>query len=277
MKKLLILFLSISLLIFTGCSKTESTSEEKQTIKVGISGGDERIWNYISKKAKEDNINIEVIRFSDYTQPNLALAEGEIDINAFQTVAFFKSFTTEHKLDLTPIGTTVLAPMGLYSEKFKNIKDLPDNAKIAVPDDVSNQGRALLLLEKAGLIKLKEGFNGLGGPEEIIKNDKNIEIIPLAAAQTPRALQDVDASIINNGIAVDAGFNLTDSIFHEDETATRYVNIIAANTKDKDRKDFKKIVEIYHSDDVKKFIEKEYDGNMVPTFLPLSEIKPFIQ
>ena len=250
-----------------------SDGEEKKEIKLGVSGTDTRIWDYVAKEAEKEGIEIEIVTFSDYVLPNTALAEGELDVNAFQTVAYFDQFIKEHKLDLVPIATTVIAPMAIFSEKYESIEDIPDGAKIAVPNDTSNEGRALMLLEEAGLIKLEEGFDGLGSVESITENPKNLEIVPVVAAQTPRVLPDVAASVINNGIANDAGLNPTKgSIYHEDETASDYINIIAVREEDKENETLNKVAELYQSEGTKEFIEKEYDGNLIPTFVPLSDI-----
>jgi D-methionine transport system substrate-binding protein len=275
MKKLLLSIIIITLAIIgAGCAE-EKTSEGKEstTVKLGVSGTDTRIWDFVAKKAEKEGINIEIVSFSDYVAPNTALAEGEIDVNAFQTVAYFDVFIKEHNLDLVPIATTVLAPMGIYSEKYKDVKDIPDGAKIALPNDASNQGRALLLLQEAGLIELPKDFDPNGDLTQIKENPKNIEFVPVVPAQTPRALPDVAASVINNGIAGDAGLSpLEDAIFVESETATPYLNIIAVQAKDKDNKTYKRIAELYQSEDTAEFIEKEYKGNMIPTFVPLSNI-----
>jgi D-methionine transport system substrate-binding protein len=274
MKKLLLSIIIITLAIISAaCAEKTSEGKESTTVKLGVSGTDTRIWDFVAKKAKKEGINIEIVSFSDYVAPNTALAEGEIDVNAFQTVAYFDVFIKEHKLDLVPIATTVLAPMGIYSEKYKDVKDIPDGAKIALPNDASNQGRALLLLQEAGLIELPEDFDPNGDLTQIKDNPKNIEFVAVVPAQTPRALPDVAASVINNGIAGDAGLSpLKDAIFHESETATPYLNIIAVQAKDKDNKTYKRLAELYQSEDTAKFIEKEYKGNMIPTFVPLSNI-----
>ncbi|MBP2242030.1 D-methionine transport system substrate-binding protein [Cytobacillus eiseniae] len=273
MKKLLLSIIIFAFAVVSVACSSETSGSEKVKVKVGVSGSDTRIWDFVSEKAAKEGIEVEVISFSDYVQPNIALAEGELDVNAFQTVAYFDTFIEEHNLDLSPIATTVLAPMGLYSDKYESVDDIPEGAKIAVPNDVSNMGRALLLLEEAGLIKLTDDYDGNGSLDKIVENPKNLEIIEMVAAQTPRVLPDVAASIINNGIAVDAGFTPTkDSIFHESETATPYVNIIATRTEDKDNKHFQKLASLYQEDDVAEFIKKEYKGNTIPTFIPLSDI-----
>jgi D-methionine transport system substrate-binding protein len=274
MKKLLLSIIIVALAIIgAGCAEKTSEGKESTTVKLGVSGTDTRIWDFVAKKAEKEGINIEIVSFSDYVAPNTALAEGEIDVNAFQTVAYFDVFIKEHNLDLVPIATTVLAPMGIYSEKYKDVKDIPDGAKIALPNDASNQGRALLLLQEAGVIELPKDFDPNGDLTQIKENPKNIEFVPMVPAQTPRALPDVAASVINNGIAGDAGLSpLEDAIFVESETATPYLNIIAVQAKDKDNKTYKRLAELYQSEDTAEFIEKEYKGNMIPTFVPLSNI-----
>jgi D-methionine transport system substrate-binding protein len=276
MKKVLLLALLVvfaTAMAACGNSKTSGGDTKEQTVKIGVSGSDTRVWDFVAKKAKKEGINIEIVRFSDYVQPNIALSEGDLDANAFQTISYFNAFKKEHKLDLAPIATTVIAPMGIYSEKYKKVEDVPEGGKIAVPNEATNMGRAFLLLQEAGLIKLPADFDGNGSLDKIVENPKHLKIEPVVAGQTPRVLPDVDASIINNGIAVDAGFNpVKDSIFHEDNTAKPYINIIASRTEDKDKKVLKRIGELYQEDDVAEFIKKEYKGATIPTFVPLSDI-----
>jgi D-methionine transport system substrate-binding protein len=271
MRKIIVILLSLFVITgaLTGCGQAKG-----ETIKVGITGSDTRVWDYIKEKAKKEGINIEVVTFNDYVQPNLALADGDIDANAFQTITYFNEFKKQRHLSLTAIGTTVLAPMGLYSKKYKEVKSIPNGSTITIPNDPTNAGRALLLLQKAGLIGLKKGFDGHGSIEAITSNPKKLNIVPVEAPQTPRSLEDAAAAVINNGIAVDAGFNpIKDPIFREDQTAMRYINIIAVQTKDKDNPKLQKLVKIYQSKDVQKQIEKIYKGAQIPTVVPISEIE----
>ncbi|NQD67854.1 MetQ/NlpA family ABC transporter substrate-binding protein [Bacillus haikouensis] len=269
---------SIAILLFTlilsGCSgDSVSGSEDKKVVKVGVNGSGVPIWDYMKEKAAKEGIEIEIVEFADYVRPNQALADGDIDLNAFQTISYFDSFVKEHNLDLVPIGTTIIAPMGIYSEKHKSVEDLPEGSKVAVPQEATNLGRALLLLEEAGLVKLKEGFDQSQGLEAIKENPKNLEFTPVVAAQTPRVLPDVAASIINNGVAVEAGFvPVEDSIYIEGAESKPFINIIAAQEKDKDNKTYKKIVELYQEDDVAEHIKETYKDSLIPTFVPVSEL-----
>jgi len=283
-KKLLIVFtLMLSVAgILAGCGSEESSeksasgnekAQEEVTLKIGLNGSGVPIWEFVKKKAAKEGINLELVEFSDYVRPNLAVAAGDIDLNAFQTVAYFDTFIEERDLDLAPIATTIIAPMGIYSEKIKDIKGFPENGKIALPQEASNMGRALLLVEQAGLIKLSDEFNGIGNLSFIEENPKNIEFIPVVAAQTPRVLPDVTASIINNGVAVEAGFiPVQDAIFIEDETATPYINIIAARADETDKEVFKKLVEIYQTEEVAQHIRDVFNDSLIPTFVPLEDI-----
>ena len=271
-KKSILLILSL-LLTFTslvGCSKATSSKGGTTTIKLGITGEDQGIWKSVGERLAKENIKLEVLSFSDYNRPNLALSDGELDANAFQTIAFFDKFKSDHKLDLASIGYTVLAPMGIYSEKLKDLKELKDGSKVAIPNDASNGGRALILLQSAGFIKLKDGVGIAPTVKDIIDNPKKLEIIELVATQIPRSIKDVDIAAINNGVAVQAGYSpVNDSIFIEDtkDPATKnYFNIIAVKSKDKDNPALKKLIQAYQTEETKKLIEQIYKGSVIPAF-----------
>ncbi|MCO0598884.1 MetQ/NlpA family ABC transporter substrate-binding protein [Peribacillus butanolivorans] len=276
MKKILLTIMVLALAVVgAACgNKAESTgnSDDVKTVKVGVSSGDTRTWEYIVDLAKKDGLNIELVTFNDYIQPNLALSEGEIDANSFQTVAYFDEFVQDQNLKLEAIGSTVIAPMGLYSKKHKDLKDLPNGATVAVPNEATNFGRALLLLQEAGLITLKEEFNGSGSLDIIKENPKNLKIKPVAAGNTPRLLDDADASAINNNFAVEAGLTLKDALFHESKTAKPYINIIAVKKGNADRPELQKLVELYQSKEVEAFIEKTFKGNTIPAYVSVDEL-----
>ncbi|MED4128738.1 MULTISPECIES: MetQ/NlpA family ABC transporter substrate-binding protein [Shouchella] len=255
----------------------ESYSPENPVhVKVGITGTDSPEWDEISEIAAEEGIELEIVRFSDYTQPNQALADGSIDINAFQTVSFFDNFKEEHNLDLTAIGSTVLAPMGLYSDKYESVEDIPDGADITIDKEVTNQARNLMLLAEAGLIELEDDFGVTSGLNQIKANPKNLNLTEIAPATAPRIMQDVDAAVINNGFAVDAGLSPTDdAIYREDETATPYINIIAAQTEEQDNPVLLRLVELYQSEEIEQLIIEEHKGARIPTFISLEELNSY--
>lgn len=198
-KRNLLHLITLLVLVFfiTGCGAGSG-----KKYKVGINGSTSRQWEHIKKEAAKKGINLEIVYFSDYVQPNRALVDKEVDINAFQTLSFLNTFNETNKQDITPIGTTILAPMGIYSKKLKSLDELPEKAKVTIPNDPSNQGRALKLLEKAGLIKLKDSNGKIISNNDIAENPKQLEIIPLAANQLPQTLNDTEISVINNGVAV---------------------------------------------------------------------------
>ncbi|ADE68632.1 MULTISPECIES: MetQ/NlpA family ABC transporter substrate-binding protein [Priestia] len=276
MKKPIFLLLLLFILVITGCSNSSSSANSKEAkIKVGIRSSELRTWEFIKEKAKKQGLDIELVNFSSAYDPNQALAEGEIDVNAFQHVAYLDSFNQKNGTDIVPIGTTIIAPLGLYSEKYKSLKDIPNGAQIAVPNDPSNWGRALVLLQEADLITVVEGFDGNGGEDKIKSNPKNLKIVPVDSASTPRVMQDTAASIINNGVAVEAGLSLKDALIHENKTAKPYINVIAARKKDQDKVYLKKLVKVYQSKSTAAFIKKTYKGNYIPTFISLKELNTY--
>ncbi|WEG12199.1 MetQ/NlpA family ABC transporter substrate-binding protein [Pullulanibacillus sp. KACC 23026] len=285
MKKIIVVVLGLFMLIAaSACGSSQnsdssnSDSNKPVTVKVGISPAELPTWNLVQKLAKKKGIHIQIVKFSDYVQPNIALNNGDIDLNAFQTVIYFDSFKKDHNLDLSAIGTTAIWPMGIYSKKVKSVKDIKDGSQIIVPNDATNESRALALLQKAGLITLKDGYNGTQGIEFIKDNPKHLKITPVDAGQTPRGLDDATASVINCDMAINAGLNpTTDPIFHEDASNKAYVNIIAAKTKDKDNKTYKEIVDIFHEKQVQDFIKKQYKGAAIPVVKPIDQITNYNQ
>lgn len=261
------------LLVATGCGKSDASSAKtdtkEKTVKLGVIGSDTDVWDDVKDRLKDEGINLEYVKFTDYNQPNAALADGSIDLNSFQHQFFLDNYNKEHGTDLVSIGNTVNAPLGIYSEKIKDVKELKDGAKISIPNDVTNGGRALLLLQTAGLIKVDPSKGQTPTVSDITENSKNLKISELDASQTARSLQDVDAAVINSGVAVDAGFTPTkDSIFLEpvDDNARPYVNIIVARKEDENNKTYQKVVDAYQTKATEKVIEKTSKGSSIPAW-----------
>ncbi|OQO71094.1 metal ABC transporter substrate-binding protein [Enterococcus villorum] len=262
----------VAIVWLAGCGQgkadTKSTSKET-TVKLGIIGEDTDVWDNVKARLKKENIDLEYVKFTDYNQPNAALADGSIDLNAFQHQFFLDNYNKEHGTDLVSIGNTVNAPLGIYSNKIKKISEVKEGAKVAIPNDVTNGGRALLLLQTAGLIKVDPAKGQTPTVSDITENSKKLAISELDASQTARALNDVDLSVINSGVAVDAGFTPTkDAIFLEpvDDSARPYVNIIVARKEDEDNSTYKKIVDAYQTEETAKVIEKTSKGSSVPAW-----------
>ena len=249
-----------------------STADATEPVKVtlGVVGEVNEPWDYVIEELKEkENIEVELVKFTDYTTPNNALAEGEIDLSSFQTEIFMDNYNKDHGTELTTIGYTVMAPLGLYSEKITSINELKDGDTIAIPNDVSNEGRALILLQTAGLIKLDTAAGLVPTTEDVIENRLNLQFQTLESNQTARALQDVTASVINSGMAVDAGFIPSeDAVFLEPvtEDSKPYYNVIAALSEDVDNEVFQTIVAYYQSEGTAKVIEESSKGSQFPVW-----------
>lgn len=278
MKKLTKLFalLSVSALILTGCgAKTsdngsDTPGTESTKVKVGVVGtNEEDIWKFVKEKVAAENIDLEIVVFTDYNLPNDALANGDVDLNAFQHYIFLDSYNAERKSELTPIGETFISPLGLYSQKIKDVSEIKEQDTIAIPNDPTNGGRALLLLQSAGLITVDPSKGDTPTVNDITENKLNLVISELDASQTARALPDVAAAVINGGIAVDAGLTpASDAIFLEQLNATSkpYINIIVARPEDKDNETYKKIVEAFRQDDTAEVITKVSNGANIPVW-----------
>ncbi|EPP68428.1 dipeptide ABC transporter glycylmethionine-binding lipoprotein [Staphylococcus epidermidis] len=272
MKKILS-FLIIAILVLEACGGNNS-----KKVTIGVASNDTKAWEKVKELAKKDDIDLEIKHFSDYNVPNKALSDGDIDLNAFQHFAFLDQYKKAHKdTNIEALSTTVLAPLGIYSDKVKNIKDVKKGAQVAIPNDVSNQARALKLLESAGLIKLKKNFGLNGTTKDIESNPKDLKIKAVDAQQTARALSDVDISVINNGVATKAGKDAKkDPIYLEkasSDAVKPYINVVAVNSKDKDNKTYKKIIELYHSKEAQKALKEDTKDGEKPVDLSKKEIK----
>jgi len=217
-----------------------------------------------AKIAKEKHgLDVEVIEFEDYVMPNVALSDGSIDANAIQHKPYLDVITKERGLDLVAVGNTFVYPVGAYSKKIKDIKELKDGAKIAIPGDPTNGARALILLDKQGLLKLKDNTNLEASVMDIAENPHNYKISEIEASQVPSVLPDVDLAIINSNYGVNAGLiPKRDALFMEDADSP-YVNIIVVRTADKDKDEVKKFVESYQSKEVEEAAEKAFKGAAV--------------
>ena len=272
MKKLgKLLVAAAFLLLVTGCSNSaaQSGKDATVTVKLGVVGDDTDVWDDVQKRLAKEDIKLEYVKFTDYNQPNDALAQGEIDLNAFQHQFFLDNYNKEHGTDLVSIGNTVNAPLGIYADQLTSVADLKKGATVAIPNDVTNGGRALLLLQTAGLIEVDPAKGQTPTTSDITANKLDLKIEELDASQTARALADVDAAVINSGVAVDAGFTPTkDAIYLEpvDDNARPYVNIIVSRKEDANNKTYQKIVDAYQAKETEKVIEETSKGSSIPAW-----------
>jgi len=235
-----------------------------ETIKVGVTGGPHaQIMEKVKEVAATKGLDIEILEFSDYVVPNQALADGDLNANSFQHQPYLDNQVKDRGFDLVGVAQTVNFPMGVYSKKVKSLDELADGATVAIPNDPTNGGRALLILADKGLIKVDAAKGLKIGPADVTENPKNLEFVELDAAQLPRALDDVDASVINTNYALEAGLDpAKDPIAREGEKAP-YINVIAVKSADKDAAWVKTLVESYHSDAVKAFVAEQFKGAVI--------------
>jgi len=262
----------------TSNSTTSNSKSELKTVKVASVGSDADIWRHIaeSDQAKKAGLKIEVEELNGGVPLNQAVAEGSVDANAFQSIGYLQGFNESNSSKLTPIGTTYIEPMGLYSKKVKSLNDLPNGAKIAIPDNPYNTTRALRLLETAGLIKLPADFKeGTGTPSDIVENKKNFEFLLIDDTTSVRVLDDADLIAIGNTIALEGGLNvLKDALFYEkaDASTITSINVIVVKSGNESNDDYKKLVDLYHDAEVQKFISDKFQGTKVEVKKPISEV-----
>ena len=263
-------------LVFTlaGCgdkAPAEKTAAPAQTaaveLKIGVSPVPHAdIINFVAPTLEKEGVKVKVIEFNDYVQPNLALSEKELDANFFQHKPYLDTFSKEHKLNLAVLTAVHLEPMGVYSKSIKNVADLPDGAKIAVPNDPTNGGRALKVLETAGILKVRPEAGILASPADIVDNPKHVKIVEVEAAQLPRALDDVDAAVINSNYALAAKLNPTKDAIAIESKDSPYTNVVVVRAGDENRPELQKLKNALLTPEVKKFLEEKYQGAVVPAF-----------
>lgn len=250
--------------------KKKDSNTKLEVIKVGASPTPHaKILKEAEKLLEEKGYKLEITEFSDYVQPNKAVDSEQLDANYFQHKPYLDQFNEKNGTDVVSIGAVHYEPFGIYAGKTSSLSELKSGAKVAVPNDVTNEARALLLLEANGILKLKDGAGLDATKNDIVENPKKVEIIEVEAAQTPRSLQDVDVAVINGNFAIAAGLKVKDALATESaesEAAKTFANIIAVRDGDTEKESIKALMEVLQSDEIKKFIETKYDGAVVPIF-----------
>ena len=224
------------------------------------------LLNLVKEDLKTEGVDLKVVEFTDYVTPNLALAEGELDANFFQHFPYLEKFSNERRLNLVSAGKIHVEPLGVFSQKIKDIKDLPNKATIAIPSDPSNGGRALILLHNNGIIKLNDPTNLYVTEFDIVENPKKLKFKPIEAAQLPRVLPDVDAAVINGNYALEAGFSPVEDSLLLEGAESPYANIIAVKSGDESKEDIQKLLKALQSKKVSDYIGANYKGGVVPAF-----------
>ncbi|MFJ4255086.1 MetQ/NlpA family ABC transporter substrate-binding protein [Microbacterium sp. NPDC090003] len=255
---------------------SDSGSSENEVVKIGVVGKGDPQWPAFVDAAAEEGISVELVDFGSYEQPNPALTEGEIDLNQFQHIVYLAGYNEDSGSDLTPIGSTAIYPLGLYSKKYDDVDSIPEGETVAVPDDASNQARALLVLQSAGLVELKSGGTIFSDLADVDTAKSKVKVTALEAALIPTSLPDVAAAIINNDFVQDAGLTFDDAIAQddpEDPNALPYVNIFAARAEDADNETYLKLVEIFQTnEDVQAGLLESSGDTAVPLQTPVADL-----
>ncbi|MDU5508571.1 MetQ/NlpA family ABC transporter substrate-binding protein [Finegoldia magna] len=271
-KKILLVVLALAL-VLTSCAKKESKKEDVQTtntdnkkVVIGVSPAPHK---EISEKAKEilakEGIELEIKEFDDYVTPNTSLQEKDIDLNFYQHIPYLDNFNKERGTKLVSLGAVHLEPMGIYSKKYKSLDELKDGDEVIIPNDATNGARALKLLEENNVIKLKADAGLEATEKDIAENPKNLKFTPVEAATIPRAYEDAAIAVINSNFALEAKLSpKKDAIAIEKSEGNPFANIIAAREEDKDNETYKKVLEAFQSDEVRKYIEEKFDGEIIP-------------
>lgn len=276
MKKLALIFAVVVAFVVSGCGDSAESSTDKNVsadsasdlviLKVGATPNPHaRILENIKDDLKAEGIDLQIVEFSDYVLPNIALNDGELDANFHQHQPHLDKLSEDRKLDLKSIAKIHIEPIGFYSKKIQEISALNDGATIAIPNDPSNGGRALILLNDNEIIKLKDASNLFATEMDIAKNPKKLKIKPVDAAMLPKVINDVDGAVINGNYALQAGMSAKEAIFLEDSRSP-YANILVVRSKDIENPNLLKLKNALTSEKTKKFLEENYKGEVVPAF-----------
>nr|WP_160143125.1 MetQ/NlpA family ABC transporter substrate-binding protein [Halanaerobium hydrogeniformans] len=262
-------FLVLVVLAFVAVASV-SVMADDHVLKVGATPVPHaEILEFVQDDLAEKGIELEIIEFTDYVTPNLSLDDGSIDANYFQHIPYLEQFNADRGLDLVPVARIHVEPIALYSDKYDSLEDIPEGASIAVPNDPSNEGRALILLHNSGVITLDDPENLNATPIDIIDNPKNLRFNELEAAQLPRILPDVAGAVINTNYALEANLNpLEDALVIEDSDSP-YVNVLVVRSEDQNNEKIEILRDVLNSQKVEDFILEEYQGAVVPAFTPV--------
>ena len=251
-------------------SAAANTGDSDKVITVGATPTPHaEILNAAKSALEAEGYTLDVVEFTDYVQPNTALVDGDLDANYFQHTPYLNNFNKENGTDLAAAFDMHYEPFGIYAGKSDSLDELADGAEVLVPNDVTNEARALLLLQDQGLLTLKEDAGLTATINDITEHPKNLDIVELEAAQLPRSLQDADIAVINGNYAIEAGLKVTDALAVEASdslAAQTYGNVVAVREGDEESNKTKALMEVLTSDDIKEFIETKYDGAVVPLF-----------
>ena len=271
----------LGMVALAGCSAAAADAKaelgtEQRPVKLGVVGASDPYWDVFEKAVEAEGIELEIQDFTEYTQPNPALSEGELDINQFQHIQYLADYNVSAGDDLQPIGATAIYPLSLFSDKYDSVEDIPDGETVVVPNDTTNQARGLLVLQSAGLIELKDGGSSFSTPADVLDSSR-VKVEAVDAAITPTSLPDVAAAIVNNDFVTTAGIDPESAIASDDpadSTAAPYINVFAVKKADVDNEVLAKLVEIYQTNqDVLDGVQEVSGGTAVFATNPADELQ----
>ena len=263
---------------FFGASGLFASDDDADVVTIGTTEGTQDYWPIFVRKAKEQGITINTVNFSDANQPNPALAQGHVDLNLFQHLQFLADYNVSTHNNLAPVGSTYIVPLAIYSEKHDSLDAIPQGASVAIPNDPTNQARALLVLQAAGLVSLRDGGSIKATPTDVLA-DSRVNVVPIAAQQTVTSLPSVDAAVINNNFAQDANLDPSSAIYKDDPkspAAAPYTNVIVARGGDENNARYQKVVKIFHDPEVTAALVAQSKDTAVIVQRPQAELKQIL-
>lgn len=262
----------------TDSAATTETSSSDPVV-IGVVGASDPQWAVFEEQAEEAGIAVELTNFTDYPSINPALSDGTLDLNQFQHILYLAQYNESTGDDLTVLGDTAIFPMGIYSEQYTDVAEIPEGGEITIPNDPTNQGRALLLLQDAGLVTLRDDASAVPAPTDVDQDNSRITVTPVDANNVVTAIGSVDATVVNNDYLADAGLKASDALYLESadsEGAKPYINIWAARAEDQDNETYLQLVEISDSQEFRDALQENSDGSAIFSDLPLEELNEIL-
>jgi D-methionine transport system substrate-binding protein len=249
----------------TACM-SDGNDGDSDTIRIGSTEADKSQWQVFQEKAEEEGLDVDVVSFTDYSMPNKALAEGELDVNQFQHIQFLAEENVKADYGLVPFGASQTFPMGVYAKDYSSVEEIAEAGDVVIPNDTTNQGRAIKVLAAAGLVTLRDDDLLTPTPADIVAEESDVTVTPVDASQTAVAYNDGQASVINNNFLAAAGVDANDAVFKDnpdDPSSQPYINVWVTTEENKDDEDYRKLVEIWHSDEVQEAVANDTAGTAV--------------
>lgn len=249
----------------TACM-SDGNDGDSDTIRIGSTEADKSQWQVFQEKAEEEGLDVDVVSFTDYSMPNKALAEGELDVNQFQHIQFLAEENVKADYGLVPFGASQTFPMGVYAKDYSSVEEIAEAGDVVIPNDTTNQGRAIKVLAAAGLVTLRDDDLLTPTPADIVAEESDVTVTPVDASQTAVAYNDGQASVINNNFLAAAGVDANDAVFKDnpdDPSSQPYINVWVTTEENKDDENYRKLVEIWHSDEVQEAVANDTAGTAV--------------